>query len=621
MESSIILLVSFLVILILITKPLGLYFLPLAEGRAPSPLARLDGALMKLIMVNPKESQNWLSYTVSLLCFNVVGLFFLFLLLRFQGVLPLNSQGVPGMESYQAFNTAVSFITNTNWQSYAGETGVSYLSQMMGLAVQNFLAAASGICVAFVLMRAFAKKETHEVGNFFADLTRVTVYVLLPLAFIVALVFVSQGAIQNFGDAIHITTLAGSEQTIAMGPVASQESIKLLGTNGGGFFNANSAHPFENPNAFTNFLQSLCILALASGLTYTFGSLVKDTRQGWTIFAAMGIIFALCTIGIAHFESQATPALTASATHTKLVDTASVKGGTEAAPAQGRADDAAPAQGADAAAQTADAGKLSPTDSKLFDNQARAMGGYAMNMEGKEVRFDLAQTSLFTATTTAASNGAVNNMHDSLTPMAGLIPMLLMQLGEIIFGGVGAGFYGIIIFCLIAVFISGLMVGRTPEYLGKKITVEQMKLACLSMLVTPILVLVGTAITLMYPEALKSISNPSAHGFSQVLYAFSSAANNNGSAFAGLNANTPFFNLVLGIVMFLGRFLLIGCIMALSGSLITQKITPPSVGTLRTSGPLFVGLLIGTIIIVGALTYIPALALGPIAEHLALYQG
>lgn len=559
MQSAFLLLIIFMVVLTLITKPLGLYMVPFCEGKTPRCLQGFDNLILKLFATKNYQ-QSWVEYTVYLLFFNLAGFIVLYLLQRFQGFLPYNPEGLGPVEAFQALNTAISFVTNTNWQSYGGETTMSYLTQMAGLTVQNYVSAATGICVAFVIIRAFANKGTKDVGNFLVDLIHISLYVLLPICFIYALFLVSQGVLQNFDAYKEVITLAGDKQSIAMGPVASQEAIKLLGTNGGGFFNTNSSHPFENPTELSNFFECLSIFAISAGLTYTFGYCVKDTRQGWVFYGAMAIMFVVAVTTVIIFEAQSTPDLLAA--------------------------------GADPS---------------------------FMNMEGKEARFDLGHTSLFTVVTTSASCGAVNNMHDSLTPIAGLVPLLLMELGEVVYGGVGAGFYGMMIFAVVAVFIAGLMVGRTPEYLGKKITPRQMKLACIGMLTTPLIVLLGAAVTCLYPTALDSLNNPSAHGLSEYLYAWASAANNNGSAFAGLNANTPFFNIGLGLAMWFGRFVIIASIMALSGSLVTQKIIPPSSGTLPTSGILFMFLLVGTVILVGALTYIPSLALGPVAEHLTIW--
>lgn len=560
MISTAMLLATFMAILLIITKPLGLWLFPIAQGQSPYGLKKADGWLFKLFFLK-NTKQTWYEYALCLLTFNVVGLVVLYLLQRLQAYLPFNPQDFPAISADQAFNTAVSFVTNTNWQSYAGETTMSYFTQMAGLTVQNFVSAATGICVAFVVMRGFAFRETVQIGNFWADLVRTSFWVLLPICLIYSLFLISQGCIQNLLPYLNIETLTGDPQTIAMGPVASQEAIKLLGTNGGGFFNANSSHPFENPNALTNFVECLSIFAIAAALPYCFGLMVGDRREGWTIWGAMASIFVICVISVAYFESASTPTLLQAGASDTL-----------------------------------------------------------MNMEGKEVRFDLASTSLFTVVTTSASCGAVNNMHDSLTPLAGMIAIWLMQLSEVIYGGVGSGFYGMIIFIVLGVFIAGLMVGRTPEYLGKKITPCQMKLASFAMLVTPLVALTGTAITCFYPDALNSLNNPNAHGFSEYLYAWSSAANNNGSAFAGLNANTLFFNYGLAIAMWLGRFLVIAALLALGGSLAEQKHVPSTSGTLCTHGVLFMFFLVGVILLIGALTFLPSLALGPIAEHLSLYS-
>lgn len=548
---------AFVIVLLIITKPLGLWLTPIAQGRAPSLAASLDARLMRLLGTGSRE-QSWQSYTASLLAFNAFGLFFLYGLQRLQGVLPLNPQGLPAVAPDQAFNTAVSFVTNTNWQSYGGETTMSYLAQMLGLGVQNFLSAATGIAVAFVLMRSFSRQESNTVGCFAHDVIRITLWVLLPISFVYALFLVGQGVIQNFSDYLPLTTTAGDTQTIAMGPVASQEAIKILGTNGGGFFNVNSAHPFENPTPLSNFTQALAIFAIPSGLTYAFGRMVGNQCQGWMLWQVMCLLFAAAFTVFAFGEAAPNPLL-------------------------------------------------------------QALGIDGPNMEGKESRFDLGSISLFSTATTAASCGAVNSMHDSLMPLSGMVVLILMQLGEIVFGGVGAGFYGMIVMVVIAVFIAGLMVGRTPEYLGKKITPKEMKLAMLAMLTVPAIVLLGTGLTLVWPGALESLSNPGAHGLSEILYAWTSAANNNGSAFAGLNANTPFFNIGLALAMWFGRFLVIVLTLALAGSLAAGRRTAAGAGTLPTTGMLFAGLLIGVILLVGALTYLPVLALGPIAEMMTLF--
>lgn len=555
MQPALIALTVFSIVLFLITKPLGLWLTPLAKGRAPAVVEPADRAVLHFLGLT-NTPQTWAAYAASALVFNMAGAVFLYLILRFQGWLPFNPQGVDGMGALQAFNVAVSFVTGTNWQSYSGEVSVSYFSQAVGLAVQNFCCSCTGTAVSFALMRGFSRKLTDDLGNFWADVARCALWVYLPLCVIYALFLVSQGVIQNWSDYAVIQTLAGGEQTIAMGPVASQEAIKMIGTNGGGFFAVNSAHPFENPTQITNFIASLAILAVPAGLTYTFGVMVRDTRQGWTIWAAMWLIFALCTVAFAWFELD-TPHV--------LTDLGVPEG--------------------------------------------------VMNPEGKEARFDIAATALFSMATTAASCGAVNAMHDSFTALGGMFPLWLMQMDEVVFGGVGAGFYGMIVFAVVGVFAAGLMVGRTPEYIGKKITPVQMKLAGVAMLTPPMIVLFGTAVTCVYPPALESLTNPGAQGFSEILYAWSSAANNNGSAFAGLNADTDFFNAGLALAMWFGRFVCLISVTALAGSLARQKMTAAGDGTLKTYGLLFTVFLSATVLVVGALTYMPALALGPVAAY------
>ena len=557
MLSSILCLALFVAVLLAITKPLGLWIAPLAEGRAPLILTNVDRTLLRCLRID-NHGQTWWQYARSVLVFNIVGCLFLYAILRLQNFLPLNPQGFAGVEPLLALNTAISFVTNTNWQAYGGETTLSHFSQMTGLTVQNFLSATSGICTAFVLMRGFAQKKIDTLGNFWADATRVSLWLLLPISVIYAVFLITQGAVQTLDGQVTVTTLSGAQQSIALGPVASQEAIKLLGTNGGGFFNTNSAHPFENPTQLANFVECLSIFAISAALLWVFGRMVKNTAHGWTLWGAVCVIFVLSVLFVAYQEGYLPP---------------------EAL-------------------------------------QAGATG--QMNMEGKEVRFDLAATSLFAVVTTAASCGAVNAMFDSFMPLAGMIPMWLIQLGEVVFGGVGAGFYGLIVFAIITVFIAGLMVGRTPEYLGKKITPVQMKTACLAMLVPSVLILLGTALTCLYPDALSSLTNNSAHGLSEFLYAWSSASNNNGSAFAGLNANTPFFNIGLGVACWVGRFAVIIAVLALAGSLSKEGYVARSSGTLSTEGLLFATLLIGVILLVGALTYLPGLALGPIAEEVSM---
>ena len=523
-------------------------------------LARSERVLWRLAGVDG-AAMRWPHYLLAILLFNALGFALLLAMLMGQGALPLNPQHLPGLSWDLALNTAISFVTNTNWQAYAGESTLSYFSQMAGLTVQNFLSAATGIAVAFALMRGFANRSLETLGNAWRDLTRITVYVLLPISLLMALFFVSQGSIQNFEPYHAFTTLEGAQQTLSLGPVASQEAIKMLGTNGGGFFNANSAHPFENPTALTNFVQMLSIFLIPAALCFAFGQQLGDRRQGHMLLWAMSIMFVLAVVAVMWAELRGNP-------HFLTL-------------------------GADS----------------------------AINMEGKETRFGILNSSLFAVITTAASCGAVNAMHDSFTALGGMVPMWLMQLGEVVFGGVGAGLYGMLLFVLLGVFIAGLMIGRTPEYMGKKIDVWEMKMTSLAILVTPTLVLLGTALAMMTDAGRAGMANPGIHGFSEVLYAVSSAANNNGSAFAGLSANTPFWNLLLGFCMLVGRFGIIIPVLAIAGSLAAKKIQPVGNGTLPTHGPLFIALLVGTVLLVGALTFVPALALGPVAEHLQLIQG
>lgn len=546
----------FAIVLLIITKPIGLWLTPIAQGRAPAVVDAIDRRLISVLAPSGRE-ESWQRYAVSLLTFNTLGLIFLYVLQRIQGWLPLNPQGFEGVAPDQAFNTAVSFVTNTNWQSYGGEMTMSYLTQMLGMGVQNFLSAATGIAVAFALMRGFSRHESSTIGCFAHDVIRITLWVLLPMCLTYALFLVSQGVIQNMSDYLTVTTLAGDSQSIAMGPVASQEAVKLLGTNGGGFFNVNSAHPFENPTPLTNFLEALAIFAIPTGLTYAFGRMVGHQREGWMLWQVMGALFVLAFTAFVYTESTGNPLL-------------------------------------------------------------QTIGAEGLSWEGKDARFDLGALSLFSTVTTSASCGAVAVMHDSLMPLSGMVTMVLMQLGEVVFGGVGAGFYGMIVMAVIAVFIASLMVGRTPEYLGKKITPKEMKLAALTMLTVPFIVLAGTGINLMLPGALESLNNPGAHGLSEILYAWTSAANNNGSAFAGLNANTAFYNIGLAIAMWLGRFIVIVLTLALAGTLARERHVPSGKGTLDTASHLFAGLLIGVVLLVGALTYLPVLALGPVAEMLSL---
>jgi K+-transporting ATPase ATPase A chain len=566
--------------LFLLVKPLGAFMAKVYQGERNflSPIvAPVERLFYRLTGIQPENEMDWKTYAVALLVFNLLGLLFVYLLQRLQPFLPLNPQGLDAVPPHLAFNTAVSFATNTNWQSYSGETTLSYLTQMLGLATQNFLSAATGMAALVALIRGLARHTTHQLGNYWVDVTRSTLYILLPLAFLLAMALVSQGVVQTFQPNTSVALLEPAqtsqgevvaEQTLPLGPAASQVAIKQLGTNGGGFFNTNSSHPFENPTPLSNFLEMLSILLIPAALTYTFGKMVGDTRQGWAILAAMSVLFILLAGTALVAEQAGNPALAA--------------------------------LGVDQAA--------SPLQS----------GG---NMEGKEARFGIANSALWATATTAASNGSVNSMHDSYMPLGGLVPLVLMQLGEIIYGGVGSGLYGMLAFVIIAVFVAGLMVGRTPEYLGKKIEVFEMKMAALVVLIPVITILFGTAIALSSPAGLAGIYNPGPQGFSEVLYAFSSAGNNNGSAFAGLGANVPFYNTALGIAMLIARYALIVPILALAGSLAAKKKIPPSAGTLPSHNPLFVGWLIGVIIIVGALSFLPALALGPIVQQLLLGAG
>ena len=553
--NAFLLIAVYVLLLMVLAQPLGR---GMARFVADKPLfAGLERPLWRLLGTE-QPGMRWPHYLLAILLFNALGLLLLLAILLLQGELPLNPQQLPSLSWHLALNTAVSFVTNTNWQSYGGESTLSYFSQMVGLTVQNFLSAATGIAVAFALIRGFASRSLETLGNAWRDLTRITLYILLPISLLMALFFVSQGSIQNFLPYHSITTLEGAQQTLAMGPVASQEAIKMLGTNGGGFFNVNSAHPFENPNALTNLVQMLSIFLIPAALCFAFGESVKDRRQGNMLLWAMTLMFVVAVSVVMWAEVKGNPHFIA--------------------------------LGADS----------------------------AMNMEGKETRFGILNSSLFAVITTAASCGAVNAMHDSFTALGGMVPMWLMQLGEVVFGGVGAGLYGMLLFVLLAVFIAGLMIGRTPEFLGKKIDVWEMKMTALAILVTPALVLIGTALAMMTDAGRAGMLNPGIHGFSEVLYAVSSAANNNGSAFAGLSANTPFWNLLLASCMLLGRFGIIIPVMAIAGAMAVKKVQPVGNGTLPTHGPLFISLLIGTVLLVGALTFIPALALGPIAEHFNL---
>jgi K+-transporting ATPase ATPase A chain len=551
----------FLAVVVALTRPLGAYMFRVFEGEPPFP--KLGRAVLRLCGTKGEE-QTWGAYAFSLMAFSVFGMLVTYGIQRLQGVLPFNPQHLGAVEPALAFNTAASFTTNTNWQAYTPETTVSYLTQMAGLAWHNFTSAAAGVAVALVLARGLTRQTRGKtVGNFWADLVRCSIYVLLPISFVYALFLVSQGVLQNLLPYREIIGLEGVKQTVAMGPVASQEAIKMLGTNGGGFFNANSAHPFENPTPLTNFVQLVSIFSIGAGLTWTYGRMAKDQRQGWAIFAAMAVLF-LGGVATAYWaEAHDNPAIQ-SVAHIE----------------QGRG-----------------------------------------NLEGKETRFGIAASALFATVTTDASCGAVNSMHDSFTPLGGLVPLANIQLGEIIFGGVGAGLYGILVYVVLTVFIAGLMVGRTPEYLGKKIEAREMKLAMLYVLIFPLLILSLTAWAAVVPYGLSSLANAGPHGLSEMLYAFSSGAGNNGSAFAGLNANTRFWNLALGADMLVGRFWMILPAMAIAGSMVDKKVTPHSLGTFPTSGALFVALLIAVIVIVGALTFFPAVSLGPLVEHFAAGAG
>ncbi len=550
----------FCTIIVALVKPLGGYMTRVFNGERTflSPIMRpVEAGLYWIGGVDEKREQHWLTYTVAMLFFHVGGFVILYALMRFQAVLPFNPMEQSAVAPDLSFNTAASFITNTNWQNYGGETTLSYLTQMLGLTHQNFLSAATGIAIAVALIRGFARSSVRTVGNFWVDVTRTTLYVLLPICVVYALFLVWQGIPQTLGAYVDATTLEGAKQTIAVGPVASQIAIKMLGTNGGGFFNVNAAHPFENPTALSNFVQMLSIFAIGAALTNVFGRMVGNQRQGWAILAAMGVLF-IAGVAVTYW---------AEASGTSIMHALGLSGG---------------------------------------------------NMEGKEVRFGIVASALFAVITTAASCGAVNAMHDSFTALGGMIPLINMQLGELIIGGVGAGLYGMLLFVVLAIFVAGLMVGRTPEYVGKKIEAREVKMAMLAILILPLMYLGWTAVAVVLPSAVASMANAGPHGFSEVLYAFTSATGNNGSAFGGLTGNTLFYNLTLACSMLVGRFFMIVPAMALAGSLAQKKSIPPSAGTLPTTGGLFVGLVVGVILIVGGLTFFPALALGPIVEHLAM---
>ncbi|MDP1664193.1 MAG: potassium-transporting ATPase subunit KdpA [Methylobacter sp.] len=565
----------YFVVLLLLAKPLGVYMAAVYENR-PLLLKRILGPLeagfYRLSGVNPEQEMGWKSYAAALLWFNLFGGLAVFALQMLQAHLPLNSQQMANVTIDSAFNTAVSFATNTNWQGYGGETTMSYLTQMLGLSVQNFVSAATGMAVLVAMIRGFQRAHADGIGNFWADLTRGTLYILLPLSLVLALVLTGQGVVQTFKPYQTIplveqvsTATETATQTLAVGPAASQIAIKQLGTNGGGFFNANSAHPFENPTPLSNFLEMLAILLIPAALCHTFGTMVGDPRQGWAILSAMTLVLVSLLFVTVGYEQGGNPALTA----------------------------------------------LGVEQSVSVDQS----GG---NMEGKETRFGIVNSAIWATATTAASNGSVNSMHDSYTPLGGMIPMWLIQLGEVIFGGVGSGLYGMLIFVLIAVFVAGLMIGRTPEYLGKKIEAFEIKMAAIVILIPAFFILGGTSLAIMVEAGKSAVANPGAHGFSEILYAFSSAAGNNGSAFAGLSANSPFYNTALGITMLVGRYGIMIPVLAIAGSLAAKKTVPTTVGTLSTHTPLFVMLLIGTVVLVGALTFVPALALGPVVEHLVM---
>jgi potassium-transporting ATPase potassium-binding subunit len=559
------------VTIIAVVKPLGGYIARVFEGQRTflSPvLEPIERGIYRVCGVDKRQEQNWVAYTTAMLLFSAVGFLFVYALQRLQEFLPFNPAGMSAVSTDSSFNTAVSFITNTNWQGYGGETTMSYLTQMAGLTVQNFASAATGIVLAIAFIRGFARRSARGVGNFWVDLTRCTLYILLPMSIVMALLLVALGVPQNLGTYTDAHTLDGVKQVIAQGPVASQVAIKQLGTNGGGFFNANAAHPFENPNAVSNFIEMWAILAISAALTYTFGRMVGNTRQGWVLFAVMAILFFGGATATYWAEARGNPAFTA-----------------------------------------------------LHVDQAPSALQTGGNMEGKEVRFGIANSAIWATATTDASNGSVNSMHDSYTPIGGLVLMLNIQLGEIVFGGVGSGLYGMLLFAILAVFIAGLMVGRTPEYLGKKIEAKEVKMTMLAILVLPLSILGFTALAAVVPAGLAGPENAGPHGFSEMLYAFTSGTGNNGSAFAGLSANTPFYNTTLGLAMLMGRFLMIVPMMAIAGSLATKKLVPASAGTFPTDRGAFVGLLTGVVLIVGGLIYFPALALGPLAEHFAMNAG
>jgi potassium-transporting ATPase potassium-binding subunit len=559
------------VLVALLTKPMGGYMTRVFAGERTMlrPVLRpIEVGIYRMCGVREDEEQHWVSYAAAMLAFSFAGFVIMYGIQRLQNVLPLNPQGQDAVSPDLAFNTSVSFMTNTNWQSYVPETTMSYLTQMTALTVHNFVSAATGIALAIALIRGFARRSAQTIGNFWVDLTRGVLYLLLPISVIVGLVLIWQGTPENLHAYTEIATLDGGKQLIAQGPVASQEVIKMLGTNGGGFMNANSAHPFENPNALTNLIQMLLIFSIGAGLTNVFGRMVGSQRQGWAIFAVMGVLFLAGVVTVYTAEAPGNPAFAA-----------------------------------------------------LQVDQAPGALQAGGNMEGKEVRFGIANSSLFTTVTTDASCGAVNNMHDSLLPLAGMVPMVNIMLGEIIFGGVGSGLYGMLLFVIVAMFVAGLMVGRTPEYLGKKLEAKEVKMAMLAILILPLSILGFTALAVVLPVGTGAMANAGPHGFSEALYAYTSATGNNGSAFAGLSANVPFWNDTLGLAMFIGRFLMIIPMLAIAGSLARKKIVPVSAGTFPTDSPLFVGLVVGVIAITGGLIYFPAVSLGPVVEHFAMHAG
>jgi K+-transporting ATPase ATPase A chain len=561
----------FAVVVILIAKPLGGWMTRVFAGERTflhPVLGPVERGFYRLAGVDPAVEQHWTTYGIAMLLFSLAGFLVLYALQRLQAVLPFNPQGMSEISADSALNTSISFVTNTNWQSYVPESTMSYLTQMAGLTVHNFVSAATGIALAIALIRGFVRRSAKTIGNFWADMTRCVLYILLPISIVVGLVLVWQGTPQNLSAYVDVTTLEGAKQTIAQGPVASQEVIKMMGTNGGGFFNANSAHPYENPTPLTNFIQLVLIFSIGAGLTNVLGRMVGDERQGWAVFAAMGVLFLAGVTTVYWAESAGNPAFAAA-----HIDTAA---------------------------------------------SATQAGG---NMEGKEVRFGIANSALFVTVTTDASCGAVNTMHDSLTPLGGIVPMINIQLGEIIFGGVGSGLYGMLLFAIVALFVAGLMVGRTPQYLGKKLEAHEVKMTILAILILPLSMLGFTALATVVPAGLAGLANSGPHGFSEILYAYTSATGNNGSAFAGLSANTPFYNTTLSIAMMAGRFLMIVPMLAVAGSLAAKRLSPPSSGTFPTHGPLFVSLLVGVILIIGGLTFFPALALGPVVEQIAMNAG